>query len=228
MARRLALLALVASVLVVAGSLAAMSANAMSNGAPQLQCIQCHVGADKNPAEFVVEGLPEAYEPGKEYRITIRITKGPDCPEGASCGGFAITASAGSLIVVDPANTMESTTATGEKFLTHTKEGSMRREWTVAWKAPETAAGDVTFRIAVIAANGDGSFNGDSYGYKEIVVKPKAGAPKVITETEYITRYVTIRTPTATVIEYNAGFAIGVAVAIFVIVVAAYLLLTRR
>lgn len=211
----------------------ALHASSMSNGAPQLNCVQCHVGADKNPAEMVVEGLPEKYEPGKTYKITVKITKGPDCSGGVACGGFAVQVSAGELIVVDKKNTFISTTPTGEKLLTHTKDGSLRREWTFEWKAPDKPE-PVTFKISVIAANGDGSFNGDAYAYKEITIGAAGGeqtlsstvTTKVVTETKTSTTVTT--TPAGTVKEHNTAMAIGVAIVVFIIVVGGYLMLTRK
>jgi len=213
--------------------IAALHASSMSNGAPQLNCVQCHVGADKNPADFVVEGLPDKYEPGKTYKITIKITKGPDCSGGVACGGFAVQVSAGELIVTDDKDTFISTTPTGEKLLTHTKDGSMKREWSFEWKAPDTAE-PVTFKIVVIAADGDGSFNGDAYAAKEITVEPElAGgqaAPTTTTKivTETTTTTVVTTTPIGTITEHNTILAIGVAVVVFIIVVGGYILLTRK
>ncbi len=106
----------------------ALRADSMSNGAPQLNCVQCHVGADQNPAEFTIEGLPEQFEPGKTYKVTVKITKGPDCSSGVACGGFAVEVDAGELVVIDEKNTFISTTPTGEKLLTHTKDGSLETE----------------------------------------------------------------------------------------------------
>jgi len=223
---------------IVVVGVAALHANSMSNGAPQLDCTQCHVGADKNPAEMVVEGLPEKYEPGKTYKITVKITKGPDCSGGVACGGLAVQVNAGDLIVIDEKNTFISTTPTGEKLLTHTKDGSMQREWTFEWKAPDRPE-TVTFKIAVLATDGDGSFNGDAYAYKEIGIKAAGGeqaqpAPesastvttKVATETKITTTVTT--TPVGTVKEHNTAMAIGVAIVVFIIVVGGYLMLTRK
>jgi hypothetical protein len=92
MKRGLILFLLVAAILAIGVVASYYHAEAMSNGAPELDCVKCHLGADKNPADFVVEGLPEQYEPGKTYKITVKITKGPDCSGGAACGGFAAAA----------------------------------------------------------------------------------------------------------------------------------------
>lgn len=232
--------------LIVAIGISSLHASSMSNGAPRLECIQCHVGADKHPAGFIVEGLPKQYEPGKTYKITIRITEGPDCSGGVACGGFAVEVTGGQLIVVDSENTFLATLPTGEKMLTHTKAGSMKREWTFEWKAPEKPA-PVTFKISVLAANGDGSFNGDAYAHKDITIQPSTvgGAPaptvtatkppasttaatttSVVTETT--TKTVVTTTPVGTKKEHNAALAAGVAAIIFIVVVAGYLAAVRR
>jgi len=208
-----------------------MHAVAMSNGAPQLNCLQCHQDAKNNPAEFVVEGLPDKVEPGKEYKITIKITKGPES-KGAAYGGFAVSVSAGELVVIDKDNTFIATTPTGEKLLTHTKAGSMKREWTFAWKAPQNCDGPITFKISVIAANGDGSPFGDGYAIKEITVEC-AGAAKPTTTTTTVVETVTKTTVTestsyTTIQRSNPGLALGVAVLIFLVVVGGYLLLARK
>ena len=245
--RRLALVVSLVAVIAIVGIVSSTIMNkaaAMSNGAPRLECIQCHQDAKNRPAAFTVEGLPATVEPGKEYTIKVKITKGPKSL-GAAYGGFAVKASAGKLIVADKDNTMMS----GD-LLTHTKKGSMHREWTFKWKAPSKCTGDVKFRISVIAANGDGSNIGDAFASKELTVKcgkPKAAAPaktgtatatakpkpkvitttKTYTETELVTTTVTT-TKTLTSTTAKPGLAAGVAVIVFLIVVAGYLALARK
>lgn len=213
----------------------AIRADSMSNGAPQLDCVQCHAGADQNPAEFTIEGLPEQFEPGKTYKVTVKITKGPDCSGGVACGGLAVEANAGKLVVIDEKNTFISTISTGEELraiLTHTKDGSLLREWSFEWKAPEDAT-PVTFKISVIAANGDGGATGDAYAHKEITIKP-AEKPKptpivttkVVTEEKVSTVLTT--TPAGTVTERNPALAVAVAIVLFIVAVAGYLVLARK
>ncbi len=237
----LGILVFMAAIGIIAYNYSAIYAVAMSNGAPQLECIQCHAGADQNPAEFTIEGLPETYEPGQTYKITVKILSGPDCSGGVACGGFAVQVSGGQLIVVDETNTFMSTTPLGEELLTHTKDGSLKREWSFEWKAPDTPE-PVTFKIAVIAANGDGSFQGDSYGYKEITIEPatttgEATPTETPTPTPTTTVTVIEETVTKTIVktveagkimEYDAALAVGIAIAVFAIVVGGYFLLTRK
>ncbi len=225
--------ALFITAVLAVGVLSLLHASAMSNGAPQLNCLQCHQDAKNRPAEFVVEGVPQKAEPGKEYKITVKITKGPKS-KGAAYGGFAVEATAGQLVVLDKDNTFISTTPTGEKLLTHTKQGSMKREWSFAWKAPEKCSGPITLKISVIAANGDGSPFGDAYGHKEFKIecsgaKPSAPATTTKTVVETTTKTVVTETTSYTTIQKSgAGLALGIAVLIFLVVVGGYLLLARK
>lgn len=173
-----------ALVLAVSNLALLYSSFGMSLGAPQLDCKACH--SDATSADFALEGLPDTYVPGEEYELVIRILGGPDCFSGMSCGGFAVVADRGKFELVDPDLTQEAT-VDGLDGVTHTKDGSMAREWHVKWVAPKKEK-PVTFLIAVIAANGDGSFTGDAYGYQEITVKPgKPPETTMTTETEVVT-----------------------------------------
>ncbi|UXD22767.1 hypothetical protein IPA_08080 [Ignicoccus pacificus DSM 13166] len=163
---------------------------AMSNGAPALDCAQCHIGAAQHPPKFKVIGLPKYYEPGKVYNITIEITKGPPCKGGVACGGFAVSVSGGKLIVTDPKDTFLTTDLFGHEILTHTSQGALKRKWSFAWKAP-TKPKPVIFSIAVNAVNGDGSNMGDSYGFTQVTILPKGWKnATVVTVTITVTKYI--------------------------------------
>ena len=239
--KRAIILAALFIFILVAGFASYKHAQAMSNGAPALNCVQCHSGADKRPADFTVEGLPQKYEPGKTYKITIKITKGPQCNPTVACGGFAVKVSAGQLIVTDQQDTFIANIPEG-KILTHTKEGSKKREWSFEWKAPSTPQ-PVTFEISVIAANGDGSNIGDAFAHKTITIQPATGVagggttttgpkPIVTTTTKVVesTTTTVVPGPTTTKVipKHNTALAITVAILLFIIGAAAYLLATRK
>lgn len=146
----------------------------------------CHQDAKPlSPQHIVIKGLPQYYEPGKSYRITIEVTDANECtPAMTACGGFALQANAGEFKVVDPTNTFIAHPTPTESFVTHTKEGSMKRTWTVEWVAPKERK-PVTFRVAVIAANGDGSPFGDYFGMKTFVLQPAVpGVNPTVTTTQ--------------------------------------------
>ena len=217
--------------LVLVLAVLAVTASAMSNGAPDLQCTKCHVGASK--ADFVIEGLPKKYEPGKIYKITIKITKGPSCKGGAACGGFAFWASAGKIIVIDKKHTFVTTMA-GKTYITHTKAGSLLREWTFEWKAPDKPV-PVKVIVSVIAANGDSSPVGDAFASKEFVLQPATGAVQktttttVITTTTVVPTTITkVTTSTVVVTSKDPTLAAIVAIIIFIIVVGGYLAVARH
>ncbi len=152
---------------------------AMSNGAPNFSCTMCHQDAKPiPPQDIVIKGLPEQYVPGKAYKITIEIKDVNKCtPAMVACGGFALQASAGKFKIIDPKHTFIAHPMPSQKFVTHTKAGSMLRKWTVEWIAPKKPV-PVTFKLAVIAANGDGSPFGDHFGMKTFVLQPApAGTP---------------------------------------------------
>ena len=206
--------------------------NAMSSGAPQMECSQCHVGSEAKEIEVSIEGLPEEYEPGKTYTFKVMILKGPICEEGSSCGGFAAISTAGTLKPADTVKAFE-TTIDGETGITHTKEGSLQREWELVWVAPED--GEAVIKISVIAADGDGSFNNDAYTFKEIILKPKPKPTptttietRTITTTELVTR--TTEETTTEVVEEGANPAVvaGIAVVFFLVGFGGYLAFSRR
>ncbi len=190
--------------------LASLVAFAMSNGAPSMTCTQCHVDAKGlPPSKIIVKGLPEKggkyyYVPGKTYKITIMV-KHKCTPAMANCAGFAFTASAGKLKVVDPADTFltqafDFTTGKTVPFITHTKEGAQKNKWVVGWVAPTTPK-PVQLKIAVIAANGDGAPTGDAYGVKIINLVPMTAAQtKTTTQTAPMTAAGNVVTVTKTVV----------------------------
>ncbi len=173
---------------------------AMSNGAPALECSQCHMDAKPLPSKDIkVEGLiykdgKYYYEPGKVYKLKIKIVNVPNCTEAmAHCGGFALSVSAGKLKVIDPKHTFLTSVfdlglGGNVEYITHTEQGSMvkSRTWTVEWVAPKKPV-VVGFRIATIVANGDASPNGDMYGVKIFSAMPYGVPPdKVINQTNFV------------------------------------------
>jgi len=159
---------------------------ALSNGAPTFSCTMCHQDAKPiPPQDIVVKGLPQYYVPGKAYKLTIEILDVNKCtPAMVACGGFALQATAGKFKIIDPEHTFIAYPSPKETYVTHTKAGSMLRKWTVEWIAPKKPV-PVTFKLAVIAANGDGSPFGDHFGMKVITIQPlQGGMTMTVTTTQ--------------------------------------------
>ncbi|MBZ0157863.1 MAG: hypothetical protein K8I29_16830 [Alphaproteobacteria bacterium] len=127
-----------------------------SNSSPNLECTSCHQGSIV-PELVKIQGVPRSYVPGKKYAVTVTVQSSLKSM-GDSIGGFAVSATAGELIVKDKKNTQMS-----DMFLTHTQEGSLQRKWSFEWKAP-SKKGEAAISIMAVAANGDYSSEGDEVG----------------------------------------------------------------
>ncbi len=136
-----------------------------NNSAPNAECYVCHTGATV-PAELKLVGLPKQYEHGKTYKLTLTVSS-PLQSIGVVQGGFSAEATAGELIITDEKNTQISL-----PFITHTQEGSEKRTWKFAWKAPQQKV-DVDLKVMAVAADGDFSSNGDAITAEVFTIKPK-------------------------------------------------------
>lgn len=143
-----------------------------SGGFGEDTCQGCHFepGLDVNdPAgSLALAGVPERFEPGKAYAITVTLGR-----EGIRVGGFMLTArfedggaQAGELSPPEGAEkTMGVTTDRGVQYAHQRLAGSAlaapdTARWTVVWTAP-AKRGAVVFNVAANAGNGDDSAAGD-------------------------------------------------------------------
>jgi hypothetical protein len=140
--------------LLAASSLFVWTATSNSAGAPANSAEQgctCHNAQPSNAVTVAIQGLPESYQAGMAYNITITITGGPPSVPVASQnqGGFALKVSAGSLAAPD------GITVTGGTFATHSAATNNQRTWSLQWIAPNTTVGPVNMSVAGNAVNGD-------------------------------------------------------------------------
>lgn len=143
-----------------------------SGGFGEDTCQGCHFepGIEVNdPAgSLVLGGVPERFEPGKAYPITVTLAR-----EGMRVGGFILTtrfepegAQAGRLSPPGGAEgTIGVTTDRGVQYAHQRLAGSAlavpdTARWTVVWTAP-TERGAVVFNVAANAANEDDAASGD-------------------------------------------------------------------
>jgi len=135
-----------------------------NNSAPNFECIACHEG-EFVPDMVTIEGLPQAFVPGKLYSLTAKVTSSLKS-EGDVAGGVAVEVTGGELIASDKVHTQIS-----DSLLTHTQEGSQFRRWSFNWKAPAKRE-EVSINIMAVAANGDFSATGDQVGANSYIIKP--------------------------------------------------------
>lgn len=128
-------------------------------------CQQCHTEFDLNAlgGRLELEGLPEAYEPGRSYAVLLTLHS-----DQMQSAGFQLSARfddgapAGKLAPVDARVAVVD--STGVPYAQHTAGGTVPEtpelaRWTLEWVAP--SGGRVVFHAAANSANGDSSPFGD-------------------------------------------------------------------
>jgi hypothetical protein len=149
---------------------------AHTGGFGEPTCLECHFDDPINDkgGVFTLAGVPDRYEPGKSYPITVRLGR-----KEIARGGFELSTriaegpsaghQAGRLEATDNrVNLADSTRADvgAVQYARHNRAGSDvgktdTLEWVVKWTAPASAAGAVIFHAAGNAANDDNSPLGD-------------------------------------------------------------------
>lgn len=170
-AQRLKLLVVIAMTAVVPVALANSAGPQPGvTGAPgENSCRQCHASSPLNDGvgSVTIEGVPEQYEEGVTYTITVRVAR-----QDRSRWGFQLTALSSSL---DPAGTFTVTDAQrtqiktddGKQYVEHRTAGTFAgttggASWSVHWTAPGPETGVVAFYAAGNAANNNSANTGDN------------------------------------------------------------------
>lgn len=141
---------------------------AHTGGFDEPTCRACHFDESLNASggTLALGGVPDTYEPGERYRVTVRLHR-----EGLERSGFELAArfadgtQAGTLHADGDAATVGTDDSSGVQYAHHTPTGTEpaapdSARWTLEWTAP--SSGDtVVFHAAANAANGDASEFGD-------------------------------------------------------------------
>jgi hypothetical protein len=184
----------IAGVAVAAVSLMAAAANragpppAMTGGFGEPTCHSCHFdnpeerGPDTAERALLLLGLPERYEPGQAYVLSIEL-RHPDLRRA----GFELAArfATGDAAARDAGllSSMGSRTATTRfgtpaiSYIHHTDGGTRVEEpgsarWEFEWRAPESSLAPVVFHFTGNAANDDDSELGDRIFVRSVTVPP--------------------------------------------------------
>lgn len=154
-------------------------------------CARCHDGTmNDGSGSVVISGVPDVYQPDQEYTLTVRVSHG-----SFHLWGFQLTAldssnrGVGTFRIIDSTTTRKlngSGALSGRAYVDQTQSGmhdgqSGNASWQVAWKAPAADAGRLTFYVAGLAANDNGSSSGDST--YTTTVKTGVTTPMVIAPT---------------------------------------------
>jgi len=144
-------------------------------------CRSCHFDYDLNMdgGSLVLDGVPESYESGKDYEITVTLQA-----EQLEVGGLQLTTRFedgsqagefswdGELLMFTPSISDE------VKYLQHTADGTEPSsegeiQWTFTWTSPEVNDGEVILNIAANSGNYDDSSFGDWIYAKELTLRPE-------------------------------------------------------
>lgn len=163
----------------------------------ELSCAtsECH-GTARNtgPGKFIII-VPEQYEPGHTYQITVRHET---TDTTRTRWGFQLTtlnasnAKAGTLQNINGFTSIINNAGPNRSrdYIQHNITGTfqgqtVRANWTFNWIAPDRNVGQITFYAAGNQANNDGTSSGDQiYSVKAVInpadVTPVPAAPEII------------------------------------------------
>jgi hypothetical protein len=145
-------------------------------------CVSCHFEGQLNqsPGSVALVGLPEQYEAGKTYPVTVTLTR-----PGMKIAGFELSArfesggQAGTLEVLpEDKDQIGVTTERDVQYVHHLRPGTSRvvadtSRWTVRWTAP-TTSGTVLLNVVGNAADSDDSQAGDFIFSAEVRTRPQS------------------------------------------------------
>ena len=119
----------------------------------------CHYSGS---SPTISHNIPTAYDAGQQYTLNISVSSST-----GQKGGFSLEVNKGTLSAPGVGIGAVKVNSAGSSA-THTT--SNNRAWTLAWTAPATGSGSVTFGLACMAANGNGGTGGDSWTTTSVTV----------------------------------------------------------
>ncbi|MFA5862504.1 MAG: choice-of-anchor V domain-containing protein [Candidatus Thermoplasmatota archaeon] len=173
-------------------------------GYAQQGCI-CHGASPTTSVRPILTGVPQEYRPGETYTLTVAMDGGPpvDIDHGGHAGGFGLKATGGDLeipraiagedviIKSEKGGTWHDMTVGGHGMtpfdawtygeLSFGHVGANQRTWEMKWSPPDTGAGEVTFYLAVLSANGD-HLNSTADQWGTMTLATQEGAPLPLLE----------------------------------------------
>jgi hypothetical protein len=150
----------------------------------EITCANCHMGASAPADSAQLCGLPAAYQPDSVYRLTLAVR----C-RGMKSWGFEVTCAdsanqpAGRFLLSDSVHTQLGFSR-GFEYVKQNGPGAYKGRadscsWSFDWRAPDSAAGPITFYWDALACNNDNSAFGDVEVLGRATVGQRAASPPV-------------------------------------------------
>lgn len=164
-------------------------APASHTGAPgELTCMKsgCHddnaINSNNAECKITISENAENYIPGKSYTINVSISESNINRFGfeAVCLRNSDNKNAGSITITDAVRTQvikNTNNFPDRDYATYTYYGTEPfspglGQWSFDWTAPQADEGPVTFYVAAISANDDGTDNGDFTFVNSLTLNP--------------------------------------------------------
>ena len=119
----------------------------------------CHYSGS---SPTITHNIPATYDANQQYTLNISVSGST-----GQKGGFSLEVNKGTLSTPGVGIGAVKVNSAGSSA-THTT--SNNRAWTLAWTAPSTGSGSVTFGLACMAANGLNGNSGDSWTTTSVTV----------------------------------------------------------
>ncbi len=137
-------------------------------GRTETGCV-CHSATPMESVRARLSGLPDKYEPGKEYELVVSYTGGPPAGPGPRAGfDLLIT---GGQFSSEPSSVTSRISFEGDEA-THSEVGNRESSWPLKWTAPEEGTGAVEATLVVNVVNGNGNPDpGDQWARLRLTVQ---------------------------------------------------------
>ena len=139
-----------------------------TGGFGEQDCRECHMDTPNGAAQITLNGLPERYQAGRRYSLTLTFTYAAMERAGFQLAArFKDSSQAGRLMADGARVELSENVTSGLTFAHHSEQGLTlsapgHASWHFIWHAPSEADGPVVFNAAVNGANYDDSEFGDA------------------------------------------------------------------
>jgi len=117
-------------IVLISGQTAVYASSHGMEGYSETGCT-CHDEVAGVDSEVIIDGIPEIYQQGETYKLSISLAGGIEASSQGHQGGFNLRSNIGTFSAID-----DLTRVTDSGEITHQHAGANYRSWVVEWTAP--------------------------------------------------------------------------------------------